>query len=103
MLILKIKLISPDLKLIEFNKKLILFFLKKKNIKISSIKMPEKFKNFVLLRSPHVFKKSKKHYSLYNKSCVLIVKTNDLKINYYLNFILKKIDQVRIELNYKEE
>jgi ribosomal protein S10 len=103
MLILKIKIISPNLHLLNFYEKLLIFFLKKKNVNVSRVKLSERFKNFVLLRSPHVYKKSKEHFTLYNKNRVLIVKSSDASIFSFLSKVISRIKKVKIVLNYKEE
>lgn len=68
---------------IKFIKK---FFLKK-NIKIVVQYMPTKIHRISLLRSPHVYKKSKDHFEAKIFQAVIIVKDTDLNI---LKFILNQ-------------
>lgn len=98
----KLELKSFNIKEINSNIKLIKNFVK--NFNFMEIKgpitTPIKKKKFVVLRSPHVHKKSREHFEIYNYKTILILNSkyltlllivvNFIKSQLYLNFEYKQ-------------
>ena len=76
------------------------FFLKKmlKKLKIStsSIYLPTRTKNIVLLKSPHVYKKSKEHFIF--KKYQLLIKFFIKDINIIKSILLNKPNTIKIKV-----
>jgi ribosomal protein S10 len=99
---LKIKLFSSDQSILDYHEKYLYFFfnLNKKNIKL--YKLPIKQKTFVLLKSPHVNKKSKEHFYFEGNYRIIQIKICKLQLFYYAN-ILKNINNIETKISYVEE
>jgi len=73
--------------------------LKLLNLSSNSFFLPKKEKRITLLRSPHVFKKSKEHFKLTKYTVILKIKNNNnskLDINSFYYLFLNKPNSINI-------
>jgi ribosomal protein S10 len=99
---LKIKLFSSNQFALDYYEKYLCFSLNvnKENTKL--YKLPTKQKTFVLLKSPHVNKKSKEHFYVEGKYKVIQVKIFKSQLLYFVN-ILQNINNIETKIRYIEE
>ena len=104
MINLKIKLFASNKDALNYLEKLLLLFFKKSDTKnFETSKLPNNYKNFAFLRSPHVNKKSKEHFFFVNKTRIIYLRISKLQFNYFLVLFQKLENVIRLEITYKEE
>ncbi len=106
MINLKIKIIAPNKEVLNYLENFLHFFFKNKNLQnqnIKTVRLPDKYKNFVFLRSPHVNKKSKEHFFFVSKSRSIYLQISKLELYYFFLLIKKFENVINLEVTYKEE
>lgn len=99
---LKIRLFSSNQFVLDYYEKYLRFFFISEEKFINFYKLPTKQKTFVLLRSPHVNKKSKEHFYFEAGSRVIHLKIFKSQVFYLIN-LLKNIDNLETKISYVEE
>jgi ribosomal protein S10 len=99
---LKVKLFSSDQSILDYYEKYLHFFFNLNKKKIKLYKLPIKQKMFVLLKSPHVNKRSKEHFYFEGKYRIIQIKICKLQLFYYTK-ILKNINNIETQISYVEE
>jgi len=97
---LKIKLFSSSVPLLDYYEKYLTFYCQSMNPK--SYKLPTRSKTFVLLKSPHVYKKAKEHYFFEGNSRVIEVGLSKTGAHYVMN-LLKNVHNLDVKFRYVEK
>ena len=95
MLILSIK--SLDKITLNLYKKFIKILLFKFKVQYKIINLPTKKTYYTVIKSPHVFKKSKEHFSKHVYKTIVFIKTSN--IVFFCNYIiLNKIKNINLKM-----